>query len=217
MDKLSGTGLGVDRQGNPVIDPTENVLQLVESAIKRLDDIAYLRAEYTEKLIAAEAKRIDTAASLRAEYTEKLSAAESRRIDAIRSVDVGAVAIASERAAQQATVLATQVAASAETLRALVATTATTVASQLASVSGSLTERIAVLEQSSYVGLGKQAVSDPMLSELVAEMKKLREARDMGTGRSVGSAAMWGYLVAAIGVLFGLAGIILAVVHVMKG
>jgi hypothetical protein len=168
-----------------------------------------------EKLREANLKRIDEVSALRAEFQEKLSLAEAKRIDAIRAVDVSAVAVASERAAQQAVVLANQVAASAETLRSLVATTATTVAQQLATVSGALNERLSTLEKASYVGSGRQAVSDPMLTELVNEMRGLRESRAGISGKSEGAGAMWGYVAAAIGILFGFSGLILTVYHVV--
>ena len=215
-DKSKSTGLGVDSSGAPVVDPTANVLSLVEAAVKRLDDIAELRATFTERLIKAEAERIDTAAALRAEYTEKLSLAESRRIDAIRAVDVGAVAIASERAAQQASVLATQVATSAETLRALVATTAQTVAANLTSVSEQLIKRISTLEQSTWVGSGRSAISDPIQEEMVKQLRKLGESRDISVGSSSGSKAMWGYVAAAIGFLIGISGVVIAVIEMFK-
>lgn len=129
---------GFDKTGNP-IDPTKNVLQLVEAAVKRADDLA-----------AAEARRVNEIMDLRAEYTEKLSLAESKRIDAIRAVDVNAVAIASERAAAQAAVLQNQVNASAEALRSLVATTAAAIAQQLSQLTSQFNDRIAALEKSQY-------------------------------------------------------------------
>lgn len=127
-------------------DPTYNVLQLVNAAVKRLDDLSTERSERTKEIFSLHKEILN----LHVMYGEKLSVAESKRIDAIRAVDVGAVAIASERATQQATVLANQVAASAETLRTLVATTAGTVAAQLQSVSNQLADRIALLEKSQY-------------------------------------------------------------------
>lgn len=127
-------------------DPTKNVLQLVNAAVKRLDDLGSAEREKNKEIIALNKEILN----LHVVYGEKLSVAESKRIDAIRAVDVGAVAIASERATQQATVLANQVAASAETLRTLVATTAGTVAAQLQSVSNQLADRIALLEKSQY-------------------------------------------------------------------
>jgi len=101
-----GPGPGVDAQGRPVIDPTQNVLDLVEAAIKRQDDLREKDAEHIREIIG-----------IRAEYDEKLREAESDRIDAIRAVDVGAVNRAAEVAATQATVLAAQLQATAEAAR----------------------------------------------------------------------------------------------------
>ena len=115
-----------------MIDPTANVLLLVDAAVKRLDDIGSIRSELQQERIRriddlrvtdtrrvdelrqAESRRVDEHATMRAEYENKLSEAEKKRIDAIRAVDVAAVAVASERATQQATVLANQVACVSE-------------------------------------------------------------------------------------------------------
>ena len=99
-------GEGVDAGGNPVIDPTKNVLDLVEAAIRRQDDLR-----------SAEASSLRREMLLRADYDEKLRQAESARIDAIRSVDVGAVNRAAEVQATQAGALAAQVLATADAFR----------------------------------------------------------------------------------------------------
>jgi hypothetical protein len=99
-------------------------------------------------------KRIDEQAKLRAEFTAQLAVAEAKRIDAIRAVDVNAVSVASDRANAQAAVLANQVAASAETLRSLVAATAATQATQLAQLTTQLTDRLTALEKSQYENKG---------------------------------------------------------------
>jgi hypothetical protein len=204
------SGIGVDSSGEPVVDPTANVLLLVEAAVRRLDDLRVSESRRIEELLSLETSRTKEVAKLHAMYQEKLSMAEAKRIDAIRAVDVAAVGIASDRVSQQAAVLANQAVASAETLRALVATTATTVASQLATMSGQLAERISALEKSSYVGSGKQAMADPMLAELVTEMKKLQMIKDMGTGKSVGYNALWGYIVGAVGLVTAIVSVILS-------
>jgi hypothetical protein len=106
-------GQAVDAHGGPVVDPTKNVDALVESAVKRLDDLRgvelaslrremEMRASYEDKLRQAD---------------EKLRLAESARIDAIRAVDVGAVNRAAEVQATQAGALASQVLATADAFR----------------------------------------------------------------------------------------------------
>jgi len=92
--------------GNPMPDPTRNVLDLVEAAVKRLDDLR-----------ASESAALRREVELRAHYDEMLRQAETARINAIRAVDVGAVAQAAEVSNLQATTLAAQVAVSAETVR----------------------------------------------------------------------------------------------------
>jgi hypothetical protein len=195
--------------GGPIIDPTKNVLDLVRSETIRQDDLrdaaavltqskidaaeklSILRAAHAQELSAAESRRVDEGARLRADYSMQLSLAEAKRIDAIRAVDVNAVSVASQRASDQASVLAAQVAQSAEALRALVATTAATVATSLQQMSTSLSVRLTTLEQAGYQAQGKQQYADPAFVELLAEVKQLRQSRagSEGTTRGVGLSA----------------------------
>lgn len=195
-------------------DPTKNVLDLVRaeskyqdgmreaqdrlhaSKIESIQEIVDLREEYATQLRAAESLRVGNEADIRAEYAEKLSMAESKRIDAIRLVDVNAVSVANERSAAQATVLANQVAQSAETLRSLVATTATQVAANLQQVTTMLSDRITKLEQAGYQAVGRSAFADPAFTDLLAEVKGLRESRTLVTGRGEGFSTSWAIIVA---------------------
>lgn len=202
-------GVGVDSKGGPLIDPTANVIALNEAAVRRQDDLRIASERFTSASLSA----MREMAEMRAMYQEKLSEAEAKRIDAIRAVDVNAVGVASERQSQAANVLAAQVAQSADALRTLVNTTATAQAEQQRQSTQQITDRLTAVERSQYEGRGKQLVADPMMAELVAEMKSLRESRSVVTGKSQGSTAMWGYVAGAIGILFGLIG---AAVALMK-
>lgn len=194
-------------------DPTGNVLLLVDAAVKRTDDILTAAVKRIDDLRAAETRRTDDLREaerdrvneqmhLRQEFGAKLSEAEAKRIDAIRAVDVNAVAVAAERSADQATVLASQVAASAETLRGLVATTATTTATQLQQITTQLTDRLASLEKTQYEKSGSSAVSDPLMQSavqnLVTEMKSMREMTFQKQGAGTGQKDMVGWIVAGI-------------------
>lgn len=226
-----GTGQGVDRYGGPVVDPTENVKALSEAANKRQDDLrqAYekmfqiqltalndtskLRDEIEKErsvnnreLREAEIRRIDAEAKLRSEYSEKLSVAEAKRIDAIRVVDVNAVAVASQRASDQATVLATQVAQSAEALRTLVATTAATVAASQQQLANTLSARITTLEQAGYQQQGTAKFQDPQIAALVSEVKALSEANRSSLGVGAGRGDVIGWIVAGILLLIAIVG-----------
>ena len=139
------------------IDPTANVLALVAAETKRHDDLRAMAIGMTEKLAAAESNRVNEQLKLRAEYDEQLREAEAKRIDAIRAVDVAAVAVANERSIQQASVLADQVAKSAEALRSLVSTSAEAVAKNLAGLMSQLTDRMA--QQSDRIASLEQSKS----------------------------------------------------------
>lgn len=201
-------GIGVDSKGGAVIDPTSNVLSLVSAAVERIDDLRKAESLRVDDLRKAETRRVDGQSMLRAEYEEKLREAEAKRIDAIRAVDVNAVAVASERAAAQASVLATQVSASAETLRSLVATSAQATATQLQQIITPITDRLALLEKAQYTGAGKEGVTDPLMSKLLIEMEATRTAMAQGTGRSSGFNSSWGYVLGAAGLVMAMFGII---------
>lgn len=182
------------------IDPTKNVTDLVKAEAKRLDDMRTAETiRVNESIAAAKAER-----ELRAEYDEKLRQAEAKRIDAIRSVDVNAVSVASQRTADQASVLATQVSQSAEALRALVAATATTVASSQQQLANTLTARITALEQAQYEGKGKQSFQDPQLTQLIEQVRTLQAGNEKNSGRDAGSSSATGYIFGGVSLLVSL-------------
>ena len=180
------------------IDPTANVLQLVEAAVKRIDDLR-----------TSADKHINEKIDIHIAYMKELSLAESKRLDSIRSVDVGAVAIASEKAAATANVLATQVTQSAETLRALVASTAASVATNLAQVSTQLTDRLALLERKQYENQGKSSVTDPQFDALIKKIDSLGESRATTTGTGTGRKEMYGWIIGGIMFLIAVASFII--------
>jgi hypothetical protein len=139
----NGPGPGVDAAGIPVVDPTQNVLDLVEASVRRLDDLR-----------AAEAKHVREIADLRSKYDAELRQAESQRIDAIRAVDVGAVNRAAEVSATVASTLAAQVATSAETLRTQVAAAAGAATVALAAALEPIQKDIADLRRAQYEAQG---------------------------------------------------------------
>jgi hypothetical protein len=136
----------VDAQGRPVVDPTKNVLDALDSAVHRLDDLRVQAEGHAHKF-----------ANLRAEYDEKLRRAESARIDAIRAVDVGAVNQAAEVARVAATSLAAAVQASAEALRTQVTAAATAATVALAAEIDPLKKDIADLRRTQYEQAGQKA------------------------------------------------------------
>jgi len=150
-------GLGVDFKGNPVVDPTKNVLDLVDSAMRRQDDLRAAEGLRQDDLRQMEYRHVREIASLRAEYQAELRMAETARIDAIRAVDVGAVNRAAEVSATQASTLAAQVATSAETLRTQVAAAASAAQTALAAALEPIIKDIADLRRVQYEQVGQKA------------------------------------------------------------
>jgi hypothetical protein len=139
-------GVGRARNGvGPVVDPTQNVLDLVRAAIDRQDDLRDITDRGLRDMIA-----------MNAAHASELRDAEAKRIDAIRAVDVGAVNRAAEVSAQQAMTLAAKVAQSAETLRTQVAAAATAATVALAAALEPIQKDIADLRRAQYEAQGKQ-------------------------------------------------------------
>ena len=183
-----------ERRGR-VDDPTANVIALVEANAHAADALRTADNRFSD----AQHAHLKEMSDLRACHAKDLDIAESKRIDAIRAVDVGAVATAAERAAQQATVLANQVGTSAETLRTLVASTAQGMAQVAAGFQSQVNERLALLERSQYKGEGRSGIADPQLAEFMSDLKVVLKSQQTGGGESKGMRDMWGYIVGAVG------------------
>lgn len=140
---MNDPGIGVDASGRTAKDPSPNVLDLVEAATQRQDDLRDMESAHLRELLG-----------LRGEHYKDLRVAETARIDAIRAVDVGAVNRAAEVAATQATTLATQVAVSAETLRTQVAAAASAATIALAAALEPVQKDIQELRRNMYENQG---------------------------------------------------------------
>ena len=139
MAKSSTTGASLP------IDPTANVLQLVEAAIKRQDDLRDMEAHHLREIMA-----------MRENTVHEIREMESRRIDAIRAVDVEAVARAASTSAAAAASLASTVSASAEALRSQVAAAASAAATALGAALEPIQKDIADLRRAQYEQQGRQ-------------------------------------------------------------
>jgi hypothetical protein len=167
-------GPGVDAYGQPVIDPTQNVLDLVKAAMQRQDDLREMQSQYTGRIGEMREVHARDVSELRAAYDgqlreaarrseerldskdQQLRAAETARIDAIRAVDVGAVNRAAEVSATQAATLATQVATSAEALRGQVEAARQQTATALAAALEPIQKDIQDLRRAQYEAQGQK-------------------------------------------------------------
>jgi hypothetical protein len=182
-----------------IFDPSRNVLDLVEAAIRRQDDLrrvveellkekitsgdekSALRLQMMEQRLTEISNRLDSEARLRAEFSKEIAATEKARVDAIRQVDKTAVDQTASAALQTAAnlaktqtdsagVLSTQVSTSAEALRNLVATTAAESNRNIQQQFTTLGTRVAALEQGSATLGGERKFSDPATSGALASL-----------------------------------------------
>jgi cobalamin biosynthesis Mg chelatase CobN len=135
-------------------DPTKNVLDLVNAAIARVDDLRESETRHQTEI-----------ARLLVERVEAMMKAESNRIDAIRAVDVDAVQKASMAAATQAQTLAAQVAQAAEAMRTQVAATAQAAATALSQAAEAMRTQIAAVTVAAANSL------EPIIKD-VAELRR---------------------------------------------
>jgi len=219
MNAPTHTGLGVDRAGGPVIDPTANVIALTEAANKRQDDLraaadtlAQERHRALNEVLKLQAHHSRELAEVRVAHARELNALESNRLNAIRQVDVTAVQTEAQRALNSIQTLAVQTATNAETLRTALVNTAQTIAASTASTVAGLSDRIAALERSTYEGLGKQRMADPLLSEMMAELKGLRDSRAGSSGKTQAFNDSWLYLLGAASLVSTTMSIVAAVI-----
>lgn len=207
-------GIAVDARGGPVFDPSQNVRELNEASVNRQDDLREAAQKLTESRLdhIREVGEIRAGCQkeigqLRAEHAKELSAAEAGRLNAIRQVDQQNVSTAATSAESAIKALATQAAATADNVQKSLTATAAAIATQFATTVGAITERIAALEKAQYTGQGRSAVSDPAMTEMIAEIKRVAAMQTVVAGQGEGKHAMWGYVVGAAGFVLTLVGI----------
>jgi hypothetical protein len=126
-------------------DPTKNVLDLVNAAIARVDDLR-----------ESETRHQTEVARLLVDRVEAMMKAESNRIDAIRAVDVDAVRKDSMASAVQAATLAAQQTQTAEALRTQVAAAASASNVALAAALEPIIKDVSELRRAQYEAQGQK-------------------------------------------------------------
>jgi hypothetical protein len=194
MAKKGKSGQAVDARGGPAIDPTKNVAKLNKASSKRQDDLRKVDLQ----LVKSRLNSIEKLGELRARHAAQLRKAESKRIDAVREVDVRAAQTESERKQRSLDLISERLRTSIDSMQSSFNTTAITLAKTSQETFDRVIERIAALERSSAESTGKQTVADPMMTELLNEVKTLRMQQSSGAGRDQGIKMSWGVLVAVI-------------------
>jgi hypothetical protein len=184
-----------------VVDPTENVKALVLLEAKRQDELRQASDKFNAASIAngiqtfqIQHRDLQEIITLRSDYDEKLRAAEKGRIDAIRLVDVNAVAVASQKADQQATTLAKQVTDSAEALRKSAADSA----DRLAALVTSTAAAASTAQQQQFTQVNTQ------IQQLSTRITTLEQSGAGIAGKGEGVNTVMAILAAVAGLVIGL-------------
>lgn len=208
---VPATPSNTDSATGTVLDPTRNVIALTEAAIQRQDD---LRAAF-EVRVETQLAHLKEMAELRADHSKQMRESEADRLDKVRQVDVLAGTTATSSAERAIQALAAVTASNAETLRNALTTTAALIAKQGADAAAALATstdsmmkdintRIADLQKASYLGVGKAAVTDPQMAELVTQIRSLVETRATSTGKGEGLSLAWAIIIGAVTIIGGL-------------
>jgi len=205
------SGIPVDASGGPTIDPTANVIALSEASNRRQDDLRLAHRELFDTQNAnLKAQLIlwgdhqKALSDLRERHQEKLMEAESKRLDAIRQIDRETQERTAAQILNAVTTLAAQNATTAETLRTQVATTAAAANSTFQTTNAEFNKRVSALELSSSEGRGKQALADPQMLEMAAEMRLLSSKLASGGGKTEGYEKLIGWVVGAAAVAYAI-------------
>lgn len=197
-DDLSNTwnpagrpGVGVDARGGQVVDPTKNVLDLVEAAIRRQDDLRLAEAKFQDALRGAEARFGAAMRDADARRLNELRDAETRRINELTS---------------QKQIFDLEL---ARVIRANVESSTLLLATQVKEVKTDLSDRTAKLEQFRWESGGRTSATDPVYVDLLKEVKALSLARSDLSGRSTGQGEVVAYIFAAIMAVVGIVGLVL--------
>lgn len=178
----------------PMIDPTFNVTTLITLHSKRQDDLRIANERLGEEQI----KFLNIIANIREEHARELRETETGRLDSIRQVDMAnannkaeslalAIQTLNSTAITNADNLRNSLNTTAATMQKTTADLATTIATQQSIRDENVNKRITTLEQSSYVGQGKEKISDPLLASYMSDIKELilKGAESKGGGIAI--------------------------------
>jgi hypothetical protein len=193
-------GIGVDATGGQVIDPTANVIALVEANAKAAAALRDSDAKYQDTVVA----HLKEISVLRAEHIKETRQFDSDRYDKIRSVDMANAEATASQILQAVNTNALMQERTAQTLRDQVASTAIAAESRQMAFAADMTKRLSAVELSMSEGRGKQQVADPQMEKLMVLVEQLARQQTKGSGQREGSGDAIKWLALAISMMVGL-------------
>lgn len=207
-------------------DPSFNARQVVNAAIKRIDDLSKQHDKSNHDLRKADErlrnfrfKEIRDRERLIDKHNRELRASdkeirvgEKERLHSVREVDQTnaantAISLADSLKTFSATAntnaenIRTQLNSTAATMQKNTSDLATTLATQQAARDEANNKRFTTLEQTSYVTVGKEKVSDPIMAGYMSDIKDLLLKGASHTGEGTGMKNLWGLIISGVGLL----------------
>lgn len=164
-------GVGIDPYGGPVIDPTENVLALVDA-----------QAKFQEKMDEAHQQANDSERRWIIKHFEALMVAERRRIDDLALLKKDYDKAISETQTGQMKTTSDLVSTQLDKVTTSLSDTINKTADNIAATLATMDKRLAGVEQFRYETGGRASATDPALTQVLADITALK----LGAGKSTG-------------------------------
>jgi hypothetical protein len=188
---------GGDGGGNgQTIDPTKNVLDLVEAAIRRQDDLRAAEAKLQTSLREAETKFNAFMRETDVHRINDLREADVRRLNELRDAETRRI----NELATQKQIFDLEL---ARVIRAGLDASTLLLATQLKEVKTDASDRMAKLEQFANEQRGRASATDPAYTKIVEEVRSLIVSRSDLAGKSTGQGEVVAWIVGGLGLLFG--------------
>jgi len=157
-DPKTSAGLGVDAQGNPVIDPTANVIALVQANKEAADALRAMHDRYISaeiEIVRETVKWMEKISDVHQAHDREIHKMEQEKLAAFRASDESARLTEADRTLAAVQLVARTAETTAQDIRNVLTNTATTLAEQNAARDREYNNRIAALEKANYEGAGK--------------------------------------------------------------
>jgi hypothetical protein len=169
-----------------VVDPTANVLQLVDAESLRQDGLRVAEGA----LRAEEARGLRRELELDRRHAAEIRDLETKRLDAIRLVDVNAVQRAAEVQQAAALTLQGQVAGTAEAMRTQIAALTQSLTEAIANTVKPLADALAVVQQQQNLQAGQRIQ--------VAESREVKTSSGQYLGIAMGALSLIAVILIAL-------------------
>jgi hypothetical protein len=158
MSGERATGLGVDSSGSPVIDPTANVIALVQANKEAADTLRAMHDRYISaeiQIVRETVKWMEKISDVHQAHDREIHKMEQEKLAAFRTSDESARLTEADRTLAAVQLVARTAETTAQDIRNVLTNTATTLAEQNAARDREYNNRIAALEKANYEGAGK--------------------------------------------------------------